>query len=266
MARKKIYDKYSDRLVFLDRTASSEFWDDQWEVTAEETFKHPPRFNSFVKVSKKYLSSNSKILEGGCGLGVVVNALHNARFSVTGIDFAPQVIKKIKLHWPHLNVSCGDVRSLEFEDDSFDGYWSLGVIEHFPDGYEDIGLEMTRVIREGGYLFLTFPSFNSLRQLRAKNQRYENLVGKPSDYPDFYQFALNPKTVEEEFKKFGFSLIERKYMGSLDGFAEETVAGEKIRNFLNRIYPRLGTAISLVMDSFFGSFLGHSVLLVLRKN
>ena len=55
-------------------------------------------------------------------------------------------LKKIKLHWPQLDVSYGDVRALEFEDDSFDGYWSLGVIEHFPDGYEDIGQEMTRVI------------------------------------------------------------------------------------------------------------------------
>tara|TARA_B110001450_G_C17312500_1_gene356038 strand:- start:176 stop:418 length:243 start_codon:yes stop_codon:yes gene_type:complete len=36
--RKKLYDKDNKRLVFIDRAASTEFWDEQWEATAAETF------------------------------------------------------------------------------------------------------------------------------------------------------------------------------------------------------------------------------------
>ena len=264
--RKKLYDKDNKRLVFIDRAASTEFWDEQWEATAAETFFPPPKFRMYVNITKKYLPLNSKILEGGCGLGAVANALQNAKFVVHGLDFAPKVIKTIKKNWPHLSVSQGDVRSLKFKSDEFDGYWSLGVIEHFPDGYTDIISEMKRVIKPGGYLFLTFPAFNTFRRIKAQLNKYESLKVHPCDDPNFYQFALEPAKVINDLNKYGFTLEERRGCASLDGIAEETFMGFKSRQYINMISPRLGTILSLVLDKLLGKYIGHTILLVLRKN
>ena len=40
-------------------------------------------------------------------------------------------------------------------------------IEHFIDGYDAILSEMYRVIKEGGYLFLTVPSMSIIRKVKA---------------------------------------------------------------------------------------------------
>ena len=44
-----------------------------------------------------------------------------------------------------------DLDDLPVEDESVDGYWSLGVIEHFYDGYGEILSEMHRVIKRDGF-------------------------------------------------------------------------------------------------------------------
>ena len=68
---------------------------------------------------------------------------------------------------PDLNIDFGDVRSLPYKKSSFDGIWSLGVIEHNWDGYDQILREAHRVLRSGGYFFLAFPSFSPLRKLKV---------------------------------------------------------------------------------------------------
>ena len=65
-------------------------------------------------------------------------------------------------------MTCQDVRNLNFDDGFFDGYWSLGVIEHFYEGYERIIKEVNRVIKRNGFVFLTFPSLSFLRKFKSK--------------------------------------------------------------------------------------------------
>lgn len=47
-----------------------------------------------------------------------------------------------------------DVRKLQFADGFFDGYWSLGVIEYFWEGYNEIVNEVKRVIKPGMFSVL----------------------------------------------------------------------------------------------------------------
>ena len=67
---------------------------------------------------------------------------------------------------PNLNIKFSDVKHLFLEDNSVAGYWSLGVIEHFWDGYSEISNEMLRVIKPEGFLFITHPYISSLRRLK----------------------------------------------------------------------------------------------------
>ncbi len=62
----------------------------------------------------------------------------------------------------------GDIRDLPTPDGFFDGYLSFGVIEHFPQGQEQILAEAARVVRPGGLLLLSVPALNGYRKLRGK--------------------------------------------------------------------------------------------------
>ena len=264
--RRKIYDPLNRRLFYLEHKASEEFWDKKWEKTAESTFASPPRHGLTIRITRRYLPSGSRVLEGGCGLGDFVYALHRAGYIVDGIDYAPGVVQAINAHWPMLRVTQGDVRNLPFGDGVYDGYWSIGVIEHFPEGYDTIALEMQRVLRPGGYLFLSFPSFNPFRQSLAAQGKYTLLSECSEIMSNFYQYALNPVDVKEHFERLGFEQVEDRGTSSLQGLAEDSRLADYIMRFFDRFPPRMGIGVSMMMDLVIGRYAGHSCLLILRKN
>lgn len=263
--RKKLYDPTNHRLLYFDGEANEQFWDEKWEATAEATFANPPRHGATIRTTRRYLPSGARVLEGGCGLGDVVNALHHAGYAVDGVDFAPKVVQAINAHWPHLKVIEGDVRRLPCADGTYDGYWSFGVIEHFFDGYDAIAQEMHRVLRPGGYLFLSFPAFNTFRQSRAAAGKYSQLSQDPQPMADFYQFALDPAGVRSKFERLGFELVEHRGMCALLGLAEDWPLASATQRLLDRVSLRVGAGASLLLDQVIGRYAGHSCLLILRK-
>jgi len=261
----RYYDSKFDRLIYIGQAATDQFWDEHWQTDDfRKAITSNP--NSYVtKITKKYLSIGSRILEGGCGQANNVYALHKYGFDVIGLDYASETVKKIKLNAPELSIKLGDVRKLPFDDNYFDGYWSLGVIEHFWLSYDDIASEMARVIRGGGYLFITFPMMSSLRQWKAKNNKFKKFEDFKSEPDGFYQFALSPNSVIQHFNSLGFELIHSKGLDGLKGIKDEI-------SFFNQLFKKMYNSnffIVKVLRKFFdiitARHCGHVILLVLRK-
>src|SRR3989338_7898939 len=160
----KYFDAKSKRLVYISQSATPEFWDECWDDAEFKKTVMGVSSRSYVKQkTEKYLDKGCEILEGGCGRGQYVYALSSWGYDSYGLDFAPKTVKKISELFPEMKITLGDVRALPYEDSFFDGYWSFGVIEHFYEGFEKIASEMKRVVRPGGYVFVTFPAFSKLR-------------------------------------------------------------------------------------------------------
>jgi len=263
----KYFDEENKRIIYIKNQATPDFWDEQWSGDdLKSDVERNGKNDDFVRLfTKKYIKADksSKILEGGCGKGHFVYSLNEAGFDSYGIDFAPQIIKKLKLLFPDLHYELGDVRKLEFADDYFDGYWSLGVIEHFYDGYDDIASEMKRVLKSGGYLFITFPQMSILRKVKAGlglYKKFETEINKEN----FYQFALDSKKVSRHFIDNGFTLIENKALDGANGLRDEMGASA----FMNKLYGDQGLNFKIMrklINICFSWFSGHVTLLVLRK-
>ena len=261
----RYFDKSMNRLVYVGEQATEKFWDAQWSLLMEATFKSPPNNRFITSVTRRYLLPGAKVLEGGCGMGDKVNSLDKAGFDAYGVDFAPEVVKKIKEGWPHLKVECSDVRNLPFDNDFFDGYWSFGVIEHFFDGYDDILSEIKRVIRKNGHLFLTFPMLNMLRERKANRNRYPLFDEDSIGTSHFYQFALDPDSVIDRLERRGFVLKHRGGMSSLKCLGDEYKGFRRIGGFLNRLPYGLGTKINIIVDLAIGKYIGHVCLLIFEN-
>src|SRR5205085_6450543 len=190
--RSVVYWRSADRLIYLDEKATPQFWDQHWNEEGE-----PPRRNrrdDVVTVSRSHLSPGSRILEGGCGRGDKVKALADAGFCAIGVDFAEQSVRQAKLHFSDLDIRLGDVRALDFPDQTFDGYWSVGVIEHFWNGYGEILAEAARVLKQRGMLFLTAPWLSPYRRRKVRAGGYPSMDFS-SEPPAFFQFALGRNEV-----------------------------------------------------------------------
>lgn len=175
-------------------------------------------------------------------------------------------MERTKELFPYLDIRVGDVRDLQFPDDYFLGYWSLGVIEHFQEGHHDILKEMKRVLVNRGYLFLNFPYMSCLRKLKAKLGLYKQFTG--GGVESFYQYVLDGDTVIREFESNGFKLIGKKPYSGIKGFKDEV---SLFKPLLQKLHDYKGQSFwtngfRFVLDNLLASFAGHMTLLVLRNN
>nr|MDP9198862.1 methyltransferase domain-containing protein [Pseudomonadota bacterium] len=173
--------------------------------------------------------------------------------------------QQARLEYPGLDIREGDVRSLPFPADSFDGYWSIGVIEHFWTGYDAILAEAHRVLRPGRLLFLTAPWFSPYRRLKAWNGDFprEDFTSEPED---FYQFALGKGEVLSELERHGFDLLQMR------GIAPETSMLEDMSSLRRPVRWLLGSRGSLpkrmlrgIVRHSIAGYCGHSFMAIARK-
>ena len=253
----------AERLVYLDEKATPQFWDSHWRAEGK-----PPAVSArddVVTITRRYLPAGSRLLEGGCGRANKVKAMVDAGFGAVGIDFAEQSVARAKLDYPGLDVRVGDVRSLDLSDGSFDGYWSIGVIEHFWSGYDDILSEAARVLRRRGYLFLTAPWFSPYRLHKARASGYprSDFSGEPAS---FYQFALSRREVTAALESHGFRLLKWSGRVSEISIKDDMMALKAQRDWLLGSRGSFAKrALRRAVSSGLNSWCGHSFLAVAQR-
>lgn len=261
----KYYDKINRRLVLFEKKATSSFWDNHWDNNDIKKKFNLNKKTFVTRTTNKYLPVGAKIIEGGCGLGDKVHALSSLSYDAYGIDYARRTIKRIKGLYPNLKISFGDVRNIPFPNEYFDGYWSLGVIEHFYNGYAKILEEMNRVLKTHGYLFITFPYMSPLRKLKTKLRQYDQLDLNRLKTDNFYQFMLNREMVISDIEKTGFKLIKSTPLDAVKGLKDEI---SLLKPTLQKIYDSnslISKLISRAMSISFKHLSGHAVLLIFNK-
>lgn len=267
----KYFDENRKFLFEIKAEADNNFWDGHWGLKENSNIvqKYENRNNKIieVKITKKFLPIGSKILEGGCGSGFIVYALNKNKYKCIGLDYAEKTIDILKKAFPEMGFQLGDVRKLEYENNYFDGYWSLGVIEHFWEGYDKILTEMKRVIRNNGILFLKFPAISPLRRFKiffGLYKKYES-DSKPDN---FYQFFLDHNIVADNFKKENFELLDKIKFNGMKGLKDEI---SLLKPCLQRLNDYKGKNILLrilrkSIDLMAKPFAYHSIILILKKN
>lgn len=260
----KYHDAAGGRLVYVREAPTAAFWDEHWLAIAERDHAAaaPRRGTLVTRTTSRHLPRGARILEGGCGTGFNSRHLRGAGYRVVALDFAPGTMAWLGRRAPELNPVRGDVRALPFADASFDGCWSLGVIEHFPGGYAAALDEMRRVLRPGGFLFLTFPALNPVRRAWIRAGRFPRWDLARQER--FYQYALDPRRVAADVAAAGFRLMERRPHLGLAG-------AEDLWPRLERPFGRLrGGArttrlVGAVLNALLTPFTAHLMLLVLRR-
>lgn len=263
-----LYDSKNKRLIYIENKPTAKFWDKLWEDQTNTQNPFIKKIDLIVTpTTKKYLKPKSRILEGGCGHGTYVQILNSNGYNCIGVDFAKETVKRLNQKYPKTPIIYGDLTSLPFKNNSFDGYWSLGVIEHFYNGFAPVLSEMKRVTKKGGYAFVSFPYMSPLRKFKARLGLYE-LQTKTSEPKNFYQFALNHETVISIFKKSGFKLQKQKPYDGFSGLKKEisqlNFLLDPIAQYSTKILFVAG--IRFVISKLVEKFTSHSILLVFQKD
>ena len=95
-----------------------DFYADIYDYLVFNNLKNDYEVGEIINIASP--SSNSKILDIGCGTGHHVSSLGSKGLDILGIDISPSMIKTAKKNYPDYNFKVADaLNGNEFERDSF---------------------------------------------------------------------------------------------------------------------------------------------------
>jgi 2-polyprenyl-6-hydroxyphenyl methylase / 3-demethylubiquinone-9 3-methyltransferase len=138
----------------FDRLASR--W---WDVDGESRPLHDLNPVRFDYVARRIALKGTKVLDVGCGGGILSESLARAGATVTGIDLAPRVLDVARLHLHesglHVDYRETSVEALAAEmPGAFDAVTCMEMLEHVPDPGSVIGA-CAALLKPEGVIFLS---------------------------------------------------------------------------------------------------------------
>jgi len=164
-------------------------------------------------VIQMLLGGRGRLLEVGCGPGIMLPDLLAMGFDVRAIDVSAEMIRRAEQRMTghplarRCRLAVGDVERLEFGEGAFDAVLAMGVLEYLP-ACDGALREMVRVLRPGGHLVLTVP--NRAAAYHVASSAYlaaRRLVGRPrrAAYP---ARPFLPWTLDRRLARLGMRKIE----------------------------------------------------------
>lgn len=215
------------------------------------------RYNELLDKFEKVKKTN-RILDIGCGIGYFLEVAIKRGWEVYGTEFTENAIeicekKGIKMHNGALNPD-------NYPPDFFDVVTSFEVIEHINTPQIEIK-NVHKILRKGGYFYVTTPNFNSLLRYHLK-EKY-NVIGWPEHLsyytPKTMNFLLSHNGLKKKWiKTTGFSLTrldtskQEEIPYTSQAFIAEDTKDEQLRRsfeenpFLGFIKKSINSTLTLI--------------------
>ncbi len=108
---------------------------------------------------------NKKILDLGCGSGILVKKLVDSGGKVSGIDFSETMINIAKKNNPTVNFTVGEIERTPYKDRYFDLVVS-GLVMHYVKDLQLVFREVERILNDRGvFVFTMHHPFNEVMEL-----------------------------------------------------------------------------------------------------
>jgi len=147
---------------------------------------HRSRIQYINKVLAGLDTTYAKILDVGCGDGVLTSVLHTICPSsyIVGVDTNLLRLDRAEKALPDVKFLKADARELPFEDNYFNIVLLHHVIEHIPED-EKVLNEICRVMAPGGTLILSVPNEGDVIG-KLRDHVIQRKILKATDHVHFY--------------------------------------------------------------------------------
>jgi len=250
-------DSSIDESVFVEK-----YWTQIWqgrnlEIVAKQAIERRDEF----KVISKYLSKlpqKSRIFDGGCGTGEWAVYFALKGLDVSGLDISRKTVERLKEKFPEYEKRFifGDIRNTGFSDNYFDAYYSWGVFEHFEEGLARCLSEAWRILKPGGYLFISVPFQNYWHLLRNQRKLWiaDKAFDKKKGYTSkmrFYQWRFTKPELQRELEINGFKTLEIRPINKWHGVS---------RLIKVNLHIEFSSKIHKTVKSLLYPFISHSCI------
>lgn len=254
-----------DETSFVER-----HWTEVWK-----DHNSPPDLSALERreeytIIRPFLSTvptGSRIPDAGCGLGEWTVFFASRGFDAVGLDLSAEVVAKLTGWFPTHQFVRGDIRHTGFDTASFDACFSWGAFEHFENGLGDCLEEARRIVRPGGWLFISVPFDNWRHVLRdaRRLERWDQEFDRQHGYQQaqrFYQWRFTRPELQRELELHGFRTELVTPISKLQGVGRWLQWDFPVVRPNTRAYFVLRRALSAIMPA---SYISHMLLAVARR-
>jgi ubiquinone/menaquinone biosynthesis C-methylase UbiE len=168
------------------------------------------RHELFIKHLRSFTTPGQKILDLGCGSGLVAMALHDLGYKVVACDVSESMLQRFseEMGARAIELRQGDGFTIPAGDGEFDVVVSRMFIQHFPD-WQAILREKARVTRRGGIIFYDFAN---LEHLALAPGAARGGSGFPysieASNPERFYAACSEKELRATARELGMTVVE----------------------------------------------------------
>lgn len=173
----------------------------EYHKNLDKKWRYYPIYIEKMSFVKKYLNKipkSSKIVDIGCGEGILVEEYRNKSYDIVGVDnfYSSEYVKK------------GDITNLNFKNNSFDLVLCLDVLEHLSYKEQERAIaEIYSILKINGMAIISVPNLAHIASritflLLGKLLRTSSIERHIGDRPIGEYINL--------FRKYRFSTIKRK--------------------------------------------------------
>ncbi|KYG74813.1 methyltransferase family protein [Roseivirga ehrenbergii] len=145
------------------------------KFTGERLTSHVNEYYTYEHLHRYYFAmdfiQNKCVLDVASGEGYGVSLMANLAQHVIGVDIEKEAITHAQNTYQKENIVFveGDIRSLPFENGSFDIITCFETIEHITEHDQAMG-ELKRVLRPNGALLISTPDSDSTHELASRGR------------------------------------------------------------------------------------------------
>lgn len=192
------------------------WWDKDSPFNLIESILNPVRINYFQRIVKKLKLevSSQKVLEVGCGGGILTESIAKMGFVTAGLDPSERSIECAKKHAVKEGLvityltGCGE--KIPFQDNSFDAVFCCDVLEHVRDLSKVIS-EIARVLKIGGIFFYDTINRTTLSKLIVIKimQDWRHFAVLPDNLHVWNMF-IRPGEIKKQLVSKGLTWMEHR--------------------------------------------------------
>jgi 2-polyprenyl-6-hydroxyphenyl methylase / 3-demethylubiquinone-9 3-methyltransferase len=249
------------------RSLGHTWWDDDvGEFSTLRFWINPVRFGYFQRVLGHHEAlerGQRRLLDVGCGGGLLAEEFARAGFEVAGIDPAPETIVTARAHAAtsglRIDYQTGSGEQLPFADASFELVACCDVLEHVDD-VDRVISEIARVMKPGG-LFLydtvnrTFIS--KIAMIKVMQEWRSTAFAAPNSH--VWERFIKPDELFSLFRRHGLEQREaRGIMPRLNPIAALLEFRRRVQGKIT--FKELGVRLDFQeSDHLEGSYMGYAI-------
>jgi SAM-dependent methyltransferase len=213
----------------------------------------------------KYLRSGSRVLDAGCGAGILTLEAAKKSFYVYGIDISTKMIDLCEHGFAQSGIKSskyqfkvGNVTDADLSPGSFDGIIALGLLEYQNDELKTLS-SLYKALRPGGTLICSGPVKISISNFFGLGILLERLYFRIKKRKRISINRYNLTRFKKLLNSSGFTLIDYRRHGFAGFMGIYKIIGFRGELFLSNICNRISDFLPI--DKF-----ANDIIVVATKN